>query len=77
MNILPNKFYLFIVFLFGTLHAMAGNPALPEPNPMGRRKPPPPPGLPIDENISILIIIALIFGMYVIYGHRLKTKTPI
>ncbi len=37
----------------------------------------PPPGLPIDENIFILIIIALLFGVYVIYSHRLKTKTPI
>ena len=77
MNILPNKFYLFIAFLFGTFFAIAGNPALPEPNLSGRRKPPPPPGLPIDENIFILIIIALIFGIYVIYCHKLKTKTPI
>ena len=75
MKILPNKFYLFIAFLFGTLCAIAGNPP-PVPNPAGRRKPPPPPGLPIDENIFILIIIALLFGMYIIYSHRLKTKTP-
>ena len=77
MNILPNKFYLFIAFLFGTFFAIAGSPGFPEPNPSGRRKPPPAPGLPIDENICILIIIALIFGMYVIYSHKLKTKTPI
>jgi hypothetical protein len=77
MNILPNKFYLFIAFLFGTLCTMAGNPAPPAPNPFGRKKPPPPPGLPIDENIFILIIIALLFGIYIIYSHRLKTKTPV
>jgi hypothetical protein len=76
MKILPNKFYLFIAFLFGTLYAIAAD-SPPVPNPFGRRKPPPPPGLPIDENIFILIIIALIFGIYIIYGHRLKTKTPI
>jgi hypothetical protein len=77
MKIVSNKFYLFIAFLIGTLCSIAGNPALPEPNPFGRRKPPPPPGLPIDENIFILIIIALLFGIYIIYSHRLKTKTPI
>ncbi|MBG6111835.1 hypothetical protein H4V97_002203 [Flavobacterium sp. CG_23.5] len=75
MNILPNKFYLFIAFLFGTLYAIAENP--PPPPLTGRRKPPPPPGLPIDENILTLIIIALLFGIYIIYSHRLKTKTPI
>ena len=76
MRILPNKFYAFIAFLFGTLYAIAQSSPSP-PNPFGRRKPPPPPGLPIDENICILIIIALIFGMYVIYSHKLKTKAPI
>jgi hypothetical protein len=77
MKILPNKFYLFIAFLFGMLHTIAGNGGPPTPGIAGRRKPPPPPGLPIDENIFILIVIALLFGMYIIYSHRLKTKTPI
>jgi hypothetical protein len=76
MRILPNKFYVFIAFLFGTLYAIAQS-SPPTPNPFGRKKPPPPPGLPIDENIFILIIIALLFGVYIIYSHRLKTKTPI
>jgi hypothetical protein len=39
--------------------------------------PPPPPGLPIDENIFILMIIAILFGIYIIYSFKLKTKTPI
>ena len=45
--------------------------------------PPPPPGtcLPcdvsIDSSIMILLIIALVFGIYIIYRSNLKTKTPI
>ena len=74
MKIVPNKFYLFIAFLFGTIFVIAAGPS--PPNPYGK-KPPPPPGLPIDDYIYILIIIALLFGIYIIYGHKLKTKTPI
>ena len=77
MNILPNKFYLLIAFLLGTLYAIAGNGGPPTPGIAGKRKPPPPPGLSIDENISIILIIALLFGFYIIYSHSLKTKAPI
>ena len=49
----------------------------PVPSPMGRKKPPPPPGLPIDENILIVMIFAVLFGLYIIYGFKFKTKTPI
>ncbi|MFE3848172.1 hypothetical protein ACFX5D_09390 [Flavobacterium sp. LB3P45] len=74
---MPNKFYLLIAFLLGTLCAIAGNGGPPTPGIAGKRKPPPPPGLSIDENISVLLIIALLFGFYIIYSHRLKTKAPI
>jgi hypothetical protein len=34
----------------------------------------PPDGLPIDENVIILAVIALCFGIYIIYKHSIKTK---
>lgn len=37
----------------------------------------PPPGLPIDEHIFIVMILAVLFGIYIIYSYRLKAKTPI
>ena len=57
-----------------TMYAFAGNAGgPPAPSPTGK-KPPPPPGLPIDENIMILVVIALLFGMYIIYKHSVKRK---
>jgi len=77
MKAVSSKYFFLLVFLLGTFYAIAGNPAGPPvPSPTGK-KPPPPPGLPIDENIIILIIIALLFGIYIIYDNRLKAKTPI
>ena len=46
------------------------------PTPSKYKKPPPPPGLPIDENIYMLLIVALFLGIYIIYNNKLKTKTP-
>ncbi|MEM8522879.1 hypothetical protein [Flavobacterium sp. PL12] len=40
--------------------------------------PPPPPGMDIDENLTTLVIMAIIFGIYIIYNQQAKTKkTPI
>ncbi|MFV7235129.1 hypothetical protein [Flavobacterium sp. ZB4R12] len=61
--------------MLGIFNAIAADP--PVPSPMGRRKPPPPPGLPIDEHIFIAMIIAVLFGIYIIYSFKLKTETPI
>ncbi|WP_290864484.1 hypothetical protein [Flavobacterium sp.] len=51
--------------------------AVPKPPPPVYRKPPSPPGLPIDENIFVLVIGAILLGIYIIYRHQLKTKAPI
>lgn len=37
-------------------------------------QPIPPGELPVDENIWILIIAALIFGIYIIYVYRFKKE---
>ncbi len=39
---------------------------------------PPPPGeFPVDENIWLLVIWALIFGFFVIYKYRSKRKSSV
>jgi hypothetical protein len=73
MKIVVSKFLILVVFLLGILDAFSA-PGPPMPN---GKKPPPPPGLPIDENLIVLFLIAILFGIYIIYNHKLKTKTPI
>lgn len=75
MKIFKSIFIITVLFMLGVFNAIAADP--PVPSPMGRRKPPPPPGLPIDEHIFILLILAVLFGIYIIYSFRIKTKTPI
>jgi hypothetical protein len=48
----------------------------------GGPAPPPPGGCPpcpvaIDEKIIFLVIIALLFGIYIIYKQTIKVKTSI
>nr|WP_315151804.1 hypothetical protein [uncultured Flavobacterium sp.] len=39
--------------------------------------PPPEEDAPIDGNITILILIAVLFGIYTIYKYKLNKKRPI
>lgn len=75
MKIFKSIFIITVIFMLGIFNAIAADP--PMPSPMGRRRPPPPPGLPIDEHIFIVIILAVLFGIFIINNFRLKTKTPI
>lgn len=77
MKIIQNILFVLITYLFTAVDAFAVGSGNPNPPPPNGKRPPPPPGLPIDENLSILLLIALLFGIYIIYSHRLKTKTPI
>jgi hypothetical protein len=39
--------------------------------------PPPPPALPINDHIFHLLILAVIFGIYIIYSRKTQNKTVI
>ncbi|MBA4275305.1 MAG: hypothetical protein C0430_00880 [Flavobacterium sp.] len=73
MKIIASKLFFVIICLLGVTMAFA----VPKPPPPVYRKPPSPPGLPIDENIFVLVIGAILLGIYIIYRHQLKTKAPI
>lgn len=73
MKTIVSRFFILIVTLFGVMDAFAA----PYPPAPGAKRPPPPPGLPIDENILFLLIMAILFGIYIIGKHQLKTKAPI
>lgn len=72
MRIIVKKFFIVMISMLFVLNAYsAPNPPMP-----GGKKPPPPPGLPIDDGLYIVFIIVLLYGIYIIYNHQLKTKTP-
>ena len=68
-----SKFIIAIIYLLGVTIAFAA----PHPPSPGFKKPPSPPGLPINEDIFIVFFIALLYGLYAILRYKLKTKTPI
>lgn len=73
MEAIVRRFFVLLITLLGVMNAIAA-PSPPAPT---YKRPPPPPGLPINENLFVLLIIAILFGMYMIYRHQLKTKAPI
>lgn len=74
MKISLNKAFNTAIFLLLSISGFAG-PTPPAPNgPNGIGDPPP---LPIDENLVVLALTALLFGLHTIYKHKLNKKTPI
>lgn len=67
-----------IVFLLGIVNVFAASapptPASTAKNAGVTAGPDPQPDLPIDGNLSFLLIAALLLGIYIIYKHRLNTK---
>ena len=59
-NIMPNKsMFASILFFFMASLSMAQGPPPPTP--------PPPPGLPVDDGVMGLFLLALIYGVYKAY----------
>lgn len=58
-----------VLVLFSTIvNAQPGPPCT------GPNCPPGPPELPIDDNLIILLLLGISFGMYSIYKYKIKTK---
>ena len=72
MKTMVSKFFIAIIYLLGVTIAFAA----PHPPSPGFKKPPSPPGLPINEDIFIVFIIALLYGLYAHFRYKLKTKAP-
>ena len=71
MKTIVNKFFLLVIYMLGLVNIYAA----PHPPMPTSKRPPPAPGLPIDDNLPVLLIIAILFGMYIIYNQFLKQKT--
>ena len=71
-------FLITIVCLF--LNVWIGVAGITPPPPGGGPPPPGGPpaplGFPIDENIMTAVVIAVFFGLYIVYKQHQKQKTP-
>tara|TARA_R110000868_G_scaffold294481_1_gene555039 strand:- start:592 stop:831 length:240 start_codon:yes stop_codon:yes gene_type:complete len=75
MKVFVKTIYFLFIFLFGMMTVFAGTvPASGPPSPTGKG-PPPPPGLPIDDSLYILVVVALIYGCYIVTKKQIKSKT--
>jgi hypothetical protein len=76
MKIVSDKFFAFIIFLFGIASVFAGaKQAPPPPSRTGRGTPPM--GTPINDGIYVLLVVAILFGLYVVYSNKTKTETSV
>jgi hypothetical protein len=76
MKVIIKQFLVFSFLLFGILNGMA-KATPPAPNSKIADGEPPPPGLPINEHLFLLLILAVIFGIYIVYSRKLNPKTSI
>lgn len=74
MKAISNFFLILTIFLLGVSSTYAGHHPPP---PNNGKKPPPPPGLSIEVDVYLILILAIILGIYIIYKYQLKAKTPI
>lgn len=76
MKTIKSRGFFILVCLFEVMQTFAA-PHPPHPKKTTDDPGPPPPGLPIDTGLYVLLILALLYGIYIIYIHNQKTKTPI
>lgn len=67
MKIVPSKILCFLILFGATTY---GAPIGPPPPGV------PPPGLPIDSGIMVLVLVALLYGIYKTNRLKLNKKTP-
>jgi len=83
MKIIKNKFFICILLLLSGVNGYSQDPPVPCldecGNPYDCDLPGPPPceAAPINENIFMLLCIALLFGIYVIYKYQQNKKTAV
>jgi hypothetical protein len=70
MKILSNKFYFLIVALFMFINTVTAQPEPPPPEEL-----PDPPVVPIDGLLTVFIVVAVVFGIYIIH-RKLINQTP-
>jgi hypothetical protein len=68
MKIIKNKFSICVLLLLTGVIGYSQPPSPDDENP---------PDLPINENINILLFIALLLGFYIIYKHIQNKKASI
>lgn len=70
MKIVPKTILYLSTSLFSAI-CFAGHPPAPDPN-----RGPPPIGLPIDNNLYLLLSVGLIFAYYIFKKKNTHKKTP-
>jgi hypothetical protein len=66
-----SKKNLFVIFsVFSCITVFAQDPPPPTP-------PPPPPGLSIDQDVVVLLLFALLYGIYTVCRFHVKGKDSI
>lgn len=76
-----NKIVIVFLMLFGVINIISASaPPAPASTAKGASTlagPQPTPDIPIDSNLWLLLVAALLLGLYVIYKHKLYTKASI
>jgi hypothetical protein len=72
-----NKAFYRIFFLLFCLYGYVAHADPDVPGDDDYIPPPPIEKAPIDENIILILIVSLLFGIYIIYNHNVTKKRPI